>query len=62
MKKMKKIRIVTKYNADIEEPKCIRCDYVLAGQHFCDECINNFWCHYERTEINEIEVEESKEI
>lgn len=36
--------------ADDEEPSCGRCDYVTnATEEFCNECGNNYWCHYQRT-------------
>lgn len=36
--------------ANDEEPSCGKCDYVVdAPQRFCDECGQNFWCHYRRS-------------
>lgn len=36
--------------ADNEEPDCCRCDYINdSTDDFCNECGNNYWCHYQRT-------------
>ena len=57
---MKKVRLIPIgiLTADDEEPNCGRCNHMFASQEYCDECGNNFWCHYERTDYIKKEVDE----
>lgn len=42
------------FTADDEEPNCGRCDNMDASDDFCTECGKGWWCHYQRTEIEEL--------
>lgn len=51
------------YNADNEEPNCLRCNHVCDRyDSFCLRCgPENWWHNYIRTEVREIEVEDEDE-
>lgn len=52
---------IIRYNVDVEEPICTRCDYCTHGEDFCDQFCGSEhgWGRYTRTE--EVEDEEDEE-
>ena len=51
------IKIV--YDADMEEPDCMRCDHCIDDNGYCNKCgPDNFWAYYRRTEKMEVEENE----
>lgn len=51
------------YNADSEEPNCLRCDHARDKyERFCSKCGPEYWWHnYIRTEFHEIEITDEEE-
>lgn len=54
-KKEDKYRLAIVFDADDEEPDCMKCRYV-ENDDICEQC-GNWWRHYERIELLDNRVE-----
>lgn len=53
-------KMIVEYDADDEDPKCGRCDNIMAGESFCERCGETGWGGYVRRETVAIDKQEKK--